>query len=119
MNQNGKELEGLRVAPVWVLTWILKLLGRLNRFPHVGQTCFFPSSATPSSPSSASSISASPSEEPEDEWRDEGRVRTGAKSGRRGRLEAMCCSDAPRGSLLRTSNEKECCSWGGWGGGTK
>lgn len=41
----------LRVAPVCVLTCIRRLLGRLNRFPHVGQTCLLlsPPEKSPSS----------------------------------------------------------------------
>ena len=30
------------MAPVCVLTWIRKLLGRLKRLRHVGQICFLP-----------------------------------------------------------------------------
>ena len=30
------------MAPVCVLTWIRKLLGRLKRLRQVGQICFFP-----------------------------------------------------------------------------
>jgi hypothetical protein len=29
----------LRFAPVWVFTWIARLLGRLNALPHVSHTC--------------------------------------------------------------------------------
>lgn len=42
LNSRPHEGQGQRngVAPVWVLTCMRRLLGRLNRLAHVGQTCF-------------------------------------------------------------------------------
>lgn len=56
-----RNIMDLRVAPVWVLTWILKLLGRLKRFEQVGQTCLLPLSAP--SPADGSSPSSDISSE--------------------------------------------------------
>jgi hypothetical protein len=51
-----KSKKILRVAPVCVLTWIRKLLGRLKRLRQVGQICFLPALSPGWSSSLASSV---------------------------------------------------------------
>lgn len=55
-DDRDKEIDkGLRVAPVCVLTWMRKLLGRLKRLRQVGQMCFLPALSPGLSSSLASS----------------------------------------------------------------
>ena len=42
MGQTQDERDSVRLSPVWVFTWMARLLGRLKRLAQCGHACLLP-----------------------------------------------------------------------------